>query len=289
MRTIAVVIAALAISLASTGAARAMRHSSMPSAPSHKTAVESLRKTSDTTPCCTEWPVVDTDHDGVPDRLDHCPGTPSGCRVDDYGCPWDSDGDGVCDGRDRCPNTPAGSQANADGCDPAQLAQGRVSQVVTPPTSKAVEPAPPPAVSASRPQSEVERKLLETGSIRLENIYFETAKATLLPESETSLNEAGDALERFPDLEIEVQGHTDTRGTAKYNQRLSQARAESVRDYLLAHFHLKPGNYTAKGYGESQPETRERNEEELTRNRRVILKVTNPEALPHGIKVENPH
>ena len=60
-----------------------------------------------------------------------------------------------------------------------------------------------------------------------------------------------------------------------------------MRSYLIGHFHLTPGNYVAKGYGETQPETRERNDEELLRNRRVVLIVTNPDALPHGVKVEN--
>jgi OOP family OmpA-OmpF porin len=278
---------ALALCVLVPVAAQAKHRMKMPSAPSQKTSVEETRVVRDTQPCCLEWPTVDTDGDGVPDRLDHCPGTPKGCQVDAYGCPWDSDQDGVCDGMDRCPNTPAGSKVNAEGCDATQIAAGHVSREVAPPPSKATEPAPAPAVAPSKPQSEVERKLLETGSIRLENIYFETNRANLLPESETSLNEAGDALEKFPDLDIEVQGHTDTRGAASYNMRLSQARAEAVRKYLLDHFHLNPKNYTAKGYGESQPETKERNDEELMRNRRVILKVTNPDALPHGVKVEN--
>jgi outer membrane protein OmpA-like peptidoglycan-associated protein len=69
--------------------------------------------------------------------------------------------------------------------------------------------------------------------------------------------------------------------------RLSQARAESVRRFLLDHFILEPDHIIAKGYGETQPETEERNDEELLRNRRVVINVLNPEALPHGIRVEN--
>ena len=108
----------------------------------------------------------------------------------------------------------------------------------------------------------------------------------LLPESETSLNEAGSALEKFPDLRIEVEGHTDTRGPAPYNLRLSQARAEAVRQYLLDHFQLQRENLTARGYGETRPETKEHNDEELLRNRRVELTVLNPEVLPKNVKVE---
>jgi OOP family OmpA-OmpF porin len=278
-------ILALIAICACAGAANAAHRHHMNRAPGHKGPYET--RATDPTPCA-QWPVVDTDGDGVPDRLDHCLNTPLGCTVDDYGCEYDTDGDGVCDGRDKCPNTPEGSKVNADGCDAAQLAAGREGRNpgAVAPESKPVSPPVEQTAPPSRPQSEIERKLLETGSIRLERVYFETNSANLLPESEATLNEAGEALEKFPDLQIEVQGHTDTRGSNAYNQKLSQARAESVRSYLLAHFQLSADNLVAKGYGESQPETKERNEEELLRNRRVVLKVLNPDALPRGVKVE---
>jgi len=233
---------------------------------------------------CFRWPAVDYDGDGVFDRVDNCPDTPKGCTVDRFGCSSDGDGDGVCDGVDRCPGTPAGAHVDAEGCSESDRA-GRHVPADRPPTREIEVPPPvPPAVS--KPVSEIERKLVESGRIRLENIYFETGSANLLPESETTLREVGDVLEKFADLEIEIQGHTDTRGRSAYNQRLSQDRAGSVRSYLLQHFHLEPGHLVAKGYGETQPETRERNQEELLRNRRVELKVLNPEVLPKNVKVE---
>ena len=231
---------------------------------------------------CFRWPAVDYDEDGVYDRIDYCPNTPKGCTVDQWGCSSDADDDGVCDGLDRCANTPKGEKADMHGCSPSQAA------VTTPPPAPPVaRPAPPPApVPPPAPKSEVERKLVETHTVTLEHILFETNSAKLLPESEQSLNEAGEALAKYPDLQIEVGGHSDTYGAAKYNQRLSQQRAESVRTYLLERFSaLKPGNVTAKGYGESQPLTKERNAEERQANRRVELKVLNPEALPGNVKI----
>ena len=117
----------------------------------------------------------------------------------------------------------------------------------------------------------------------LRDVYFETNKATLLPESEARLDEAGAALEKFADLKVEVQGHTDSRGTAKYNEKLSQARAEAVREYLLAHFHLAADNLIAKGYGESQlAVSPEKSDEDYAMNRRVVLRAINAEVLPQG-------
>jgi OOP family OmpA-OmpF porin len=236
---------------------------------------------------CFRWPAVDMDGDGVFDRIDRCVSTPPGCTVDEYGCHADADDDGVCDGVDQCPNTPAGEDVDEQGCSELQRRAGRTTTAPAP-EARPTPPAAAPQPETPKPVSETERKLLETGRIRLENIYFETASARLLPESEASLREAGDALEKFPDLELEIEGHTDTRGSAAFNQRLSQARAEAVREYLLANFHLRAGNLTAKGYGETRPETRERNEEELLRNRRVEIRVTNPEELPKGVEVEQP-
>jgi outer membrane protein OmpA-like peptidoglycan-associated protein/opacity protein-like surface antigen len=60
--------------------------------------------------------LVDTDGDGVPDKIDQCPNTPLGCMVDKLGCPLDSDGDGVCDGIDKCPGTPKGAVVDITGC-----------------------------------------------------------------------------------------------------------------------------------------------------------------------------
>ena len=239
-----------------------------------------------TVPCCVA--AGDWDQDGVQDRLDKCNNTVHGCVVDQYGCAVDADGDGVCDGIDQCPNTPKGEKVNKVGCSASQLAAAKVPATPPPPppAQEIERPATPPP-APTPPQSEVERQLVETGSIVLRDVYFETAKATLLPESEARLNEAGEALEKFGALQVEVQGHTDSRGTAAYNQKLSQARAASVRDYLLAHFHLAADNYTAKGYGESQlAVSPEKTDEDYAQNRRVVLRAINAEVLPKNVKVE---
>ena len=231
---------------------------------------------------CFRWPAVDRDGDGVFDRLDRCDETPKGATVNEWGCPSDSDGDGVFDGLDKCPNTPPGEKVNKDGCSKVQLSGSSRA----PEPDVKITPIPTTTPKPTAPVSETERQLVEGGRIRLENVYFETGSANLLPESEATLNEVGGVLEKFVDLRLEVQGHTDTRGSAGYNMGLSQSRAESVRNYLVSHFQLNGANVIAKGYGESQPETKERNDEERLRNRRVEIKALNPEVLPRNVKVE---
>lgn len=144
--------------------------------------------------------------------------------------------------------------------------------VVTPPPA----PAPPPPAPAPVPTpapTKTERALVESGKIELEDVYFETGKATLLPASERTLNEAGAALEKHPELKVEVGGHTDSRGSRPMNVRLSQARAESVRAYLLEHFKIAPGSVTAKGYGPPANGVVEKTDAERQHNRRVELNV----------------
>ena len=232
---------------------------------------------------CFRWPAVDLDHDGVFDRLDRCDNTPLGAIVDEWGCPIDSDHDGVFDGLDKCPDTPPGEHVDRNGCSGVQLSGSSRAPEMNRATPT---PAPLPAPIPAAPVSETERQLVEGGRVRLENVYFETNSANLLPESEATLNEVGAVLEKFVELRVEVQGHTDTRGSNAHNRRLSQARAESVRSFLVTHFHLRDANLIAKGYGETQPETREKNDEERLRNRRVVIKALNPDVLPKNVKME---
>ncbi len=196
---------------------------------------------------------TDSDGDGVYDGLDQCPLTPKGAKVDEHGCPTDADGDGVFDGLDKCPDTPAGAKVDTDGC---------------------------PIVVTER-----ETELFDTGMIRLQNVNFETGKSDLLPESLPILDEVGPILRKWPQLQIEVGGHTDSRGAADKNQALSESRANAVRDYLLKKYpDIQPGQLTAKGYGESNPVAPNNNALNMARNRRVEFVVLNKEVLKKEIE-----
>ena len=90
------------------------------------------------------------------------------------------------------------------------------------------------------------------------------------------LDQAVDALKRYPDIKVELDGHTDSVGTDQYNQGLSERRAQIVSDYLTSHG-VDASRITAvKGFGESAPIDTNSTKEGRARNRRTELKVENP-------------
>jgi len=220
----------------------------------------------------------DSDGDGVWDGLDKCADTPKGAAVDATGCPVDSDGDGVWDGLDKCPDTPHGAIVDADGCTKDSDGDGVVDGLDkcpdTPKGAKVDMDGCPIEIM------EKETELLDTGMIRLNNINFETGKSDLLPEDMPTLDVVGEVMRKWPDLKIEIGGHSDSRGTVALNQKLSEARAGAVRSYLIQKFpDLKPDQITAKGYGKSKPLVPNINALNMAKNRRVEFVVLNKEVL----------
>ena len=256
---------------------------------------------------------IDSDADAVPDGIDQCPNTPAGCRVDARGCPIDSDGDGVCDGIDACEGTPRGAKVDARGCPTDSDNDGvpdGIDQCPDTPAGVAVDARGCPAdsdndgvpddkdqcpntpaglrVDANGCPIEVierETELMDTGMIRLQNIHFETAKWDILPDEMPRLDIVGQVLTRWPELKIEIGGHCDARGSRAYNQRLSENRARSVRDYLLGKFPaLKPDQYTVRGYGEDRPIAPNNGEPNWGKNRRVEFVVMNKDVLKREVQ-----
>ncbi len=201
-------------------------------------------------------PDPDNDGDGVTDKSDKCPGYDADkadnfVRVkedkdgfeDDDGCPDpDNDKDGILDKDDQCPNEPEtfNQYKDEDGCpdkSPITITKDRV--------------------------------------LIMEKIYFETNKAKIRRISYPILNTVAKTLIAHKELKlIEIQGHTDERGSARYNQNLSQRRANSVRNYLI-NKGVSADRLTARGYGESQPKCRQHTRACWSKNRRsefVIIK-----------------
>ncbi|MBR1427647.1 MAG: OmpA family protein [Prevotella sp.] len=90
--------------------------------------------------------------------------------------------------------------------------------------------------------------------VLIDNIFYDFDKATLRPESATSLDELVKLLTENPNVTIELSAHADYRGSAEYNKRLSQKRAESVVNYLIEHG-IPQDRLTPKGYGVEKPKT----------------------------------
>jgi outer membrane protein OmpA-like peptidoglycan-associated protein len=237
----------------------------------------------------------DSDGDGVADASDRCPNTPAGTAVDAAGCPKDSDGDGVLDAADRCANTPAGTPVDANGCPRDSDRDGVIDpqdQCPNTPAGVTVDARGCPVDSDgdgvlnavdkcpdSPPGARVDATgcpaLFERGApLVLQGVNFQTGRATLLPESQAILDRVAESLNNNPDVNVEVGGHTDNTGSRATNLRLSNARAITVRDYLISKG-VPAARITARGYGPDKPVSPNTTAAGRAANRRVELTRTN--------------
>jgi outer membrane protein OmpA-like peptidoglycan-associated protein len=212
-------------------------------------------------------PPPDSDGDRVPDHSDMCPSLPGEQSEDPlmHGCPSvpsDADGDGIPDTLDACPRTPGepSIERRRHGCPPA------------PPAPPVPEPAP---TLAPEPKVRFQTEQITI----LEQVQFETGTAVLRPESVGLLEQVAELFRQRPEIEsCEIAGHTDETGTPELNRQLSQARARSVMDWLVAHG-VEAKRLTARGYGDTRPEADNATEAGRARNRRVefvILRMAKP-------------
>ncbi len=225
----------------------------------------------------------DSDNDGIRYRDDACADTPAGASIDATGCPTDSDGDGVYDGLDKCDGTPDGATVNAAGCptdsDGDGVYDGLDQCADTAANLQVDQSGCPIAVT------ETEVQLLDTGTITTNAVVFGLSSAEIDLDHSQVLAEIGETLSRWPELRLEIIGHTDNSGPAEFNRQLSLQRAQSVLDYFTAHFpELDTSNYRAVGLGEDQPIADNGTLEGRRANRRVEFKVLNPDELRREIE-----
>jgi len=109
------------------------------------------------------------------------------------------------------------------------------------------------------------------GSIAVHNILFDTGKASIKPESTSTLAVIGDVLKSDAALKIEIQGHTDNAGAPAANLKLSLDRAASVKIYLVENFGIDPARMTTAGLGDTKPIADSQTEQGRAQNRRVEL------------------
>jgi outer membrane protein OmpA-like peptidoglycan-associated protein len=214
---------------------------------------------------------VDSDKDGVADYQDKCANTPAGVKVDATGCPLDTDADGVPDFRDRCPNTPRGDRVTAEGC---SIPKDDDNDGVTNDIDKC--PGTPPGTKVDATGCPVVNSVLDTAkTLVLEGVTFRTGSAALTPGGRTVLLRAVDLMKASPTVRVEVGGHTDNVGSARANERLSLARANSVKRTLVA-AGIDASRLEVKGYGPSEPRADNKTRAGRALNRRTELKPIRP-------------
>jgi OOP family OmpA-OmpF porin len=179
---------------------------------------------------------VDPDKDGIPVPCDACPQEP-GVKPD--GCPIrDKDKDGIFDDKDKCPDEP-------------ETKNGYLDQDGCPDTI-------PDAVKKF------------TGVI--EGIYFDVGKATIRANSKPVLGNAAKVLKDYPSISLEISGHTSSEGDPGFNQKLSQDRADSVKQWLVDGG-IPPERIRTRGAGFSEPLADNKTEQGRVKNRRIEFKV----------------
>jgi len=207
---------------------------------------------------------LDIDGDGAYDYLDKCPHTPKGVTVDSSGCPLDTDGDGVYDYLDKCPDTPKGVTVDSSGCpldtDGDGVYDYRDNCSETPRDLKVDKYGCPILIK-------------KTVTIDLD-IQFDLDKADIEPQYHGRLKEVADFMTAYPETKAVIEGHTDSLGPAAYNLKLSQRRADSVRNYLIQNFNINPNRLTAKGFGEDRPVASNDTEGGRRKNRRIQAVIT---------------
>jgi OOP family OmpA-OmpF porin len=205
----------------------------------------------------------DADGDSIADTDDMCPNV-KGTKAN-KGCP-DTDGDGVVDKNDKCP-TKAGPMANG-GC-PWPDTDG---DSILDKDDKCPEVA---GIASEAGCPEVISNEAKMGMDAFANaILFNTGRASFKLGVTNELDGMVAIMNQFPSAEFAVRGYTDTIGSASNNLKLSDKRANAVRDYLVKNG-IDALRLTAKGFGEESPVATNMNRAGREKNRRVEVKVTN--------------
>jgi len=206
---------------------------------------------------------TDTDGDGVADPDDACPSV-AGLKQF-QGCP-DSDGDGITDASDKCPKE-AGPASNG-GCPVLDADKDGVAD-----KEDACPTVPGPASNKGCP--EVTEKVMEDLKVQARAVYFVTGKAILETADKGAtdgrLEAIKEILKNYPNAKFAIEGHTDNTGSAKVNQKLSEARAKVVMDKLIEKG-VNPANLTSAGYGSTKPVATNKTKEGRALNRRTEIR-----------------
>ena len=156
--------------------------------------------------------------------------------------PVDTDGDGVTDDIDQCPNTPAGVVVDAKGC-PQQLTQDLKMEL---------------------------------------RVFFDVNKSNIKDQYKPEIAKVAEKLKQYPEASAKIEGHTDNTGPRKLNERLSLARANSVKNMLIKEFGIDAARMTTEGFAWDRPIAPNNTKEGRAMNRRVYAVITGSRTVPAG-------
>ncbi len=222
----------------------------------------------------------DTDGDGIPDDIDACPTEPEDHKDPDPmdGCPApsDRDGDGIPDQFDKCPDVPEDKDGidDQDGCPEDDADSDGIPDAKDACPKEPGQPDPDPKKNGCPKFIK-----LEGSSVRvLQQVHFQTASATILPDSFPMLQEIANLLKVNPSIKkMRIEGHTDNHGAAEMNLDLSKRRAASVRTWLQEHG-IDQGRLESEGYGLARPIDTNATDAGRAANRRVEFKITDEDS-----------
>jgi len=204
----------------------------------------------------------DRDGDGIADKDDACPDVAGPKQFN--GCP-DTDGDGVPDKDDKCP-TVAGPKENG-GCPFLDADKDGVAD-------KDDDCPTVYGPASNRGCPEVTNEALEDLKVQARAVYFNSGKATFKTgdkETPARLDAIKEILKNYPNAKFSIEGHTDSTGSAKINDKLSQDRADAVMNALIQRG-VNPENLVAKGFGSSQPVASNKTAAGKAQNRRTEIR-----------------
>lgn len=210
-------------------------------------------------PAVVAAPVVvdgDEDNDGVKDSVDNCPATPAGSVVDAKGCivDGDDDNDGVKNSVDACLATVANAKVDAQGCmidgdDDMDSVKNSMDKCPSTPKGSVVD---------------------ADGCMKTVNLHiiFENGSSAVNAQSKENISKFAAFLNARENFKAEIVGYTDSRGSAKFNQKLSEKRANTVKN-LIVDEGVAANRVTSKGMGEATPVADNMTKEGRAQNRRI--------------------